>query len=329
MILLITEQGSKVNIDGGKIIIQSETIIREVPKELVENISIFGNVQLTTAFVRHCLMRNIPISYFSLRGEYFGRTVSSSGDNISRLKQQLKITENRQFLKEFANIIIEAKTNNQITLLRRHNKVKAKLKREIDEIAKLRTKIGKSETVEEILGYEGIISRNYYKGISKILPPEFEFEKRTRRPPRDPFNSMISLGYTILFHEIIGHIESVGLSAYGGLMHGHRRNHPSLASDIIEEFRSPIVDSTVIDMMINEKVKKEDFETTKEGVFLKQKILKMYLNEIQKKLATRQKYLEYLKEPTTYRKAIYHQCRNLVTAIEENDPYLYKPLRVR
>lgn len=329
MILLITEQGAKVSVDAGKVVIKTNSLERSIPKEIIENVSIFGNVELTTSFIRHCLTRHIPISYFSMRGEYFGRTISTSKDNITRLKKQIQIIENQEFRRNFAYITIDAKVNNQLTLLRRLNRKSESIKAEIEEIVKLRSKIKEADTPEIIMGYEGIISRIYYKGISKILPAEFKFEKRTRRPPRDPFNSMISLGYTILFHEIIGHIESVGLTAYGGIVHGHRRNHPSLASDLIEEFRVPIVDLTVIDLILNGKVNEEDFDISEEGVFLDQRILKIYLGEFQKKLSTTQKYLNYVKEAITYRKAIYNQAKTLVNAIEQEDAYLYDPLKIR
>ena len=148
-------------------------------------------------------------------------------------------------------------------------------------------------------------------------------------PPLDPFNSMISLGYTILFHEIIGHIESVGLTAYGGIIHGHRRNHPSLASDLIEELRAPIVDSLVISMMQNKKTLIDDFDITENGVFLKKAFLKKYLKELQIKLQTANKYLSYIGNNISYRKGIYYQCRQLVKAIENKDATLYQPLRLR
>lgn len=329
MILLITEQGATVTIDGGKVVVQTEEITKTLPKELIENVSVFGNVQLSTAFIRHCLSRGIPIAYFSLKGAYFGRTVSTAKDNISRLKKQIYLMDDPSFRRVFAYITLEAKVNNQLTFLRRLQKNNPVAIDEIEAIARLKKKLKTAESVEAAMGYEGMVSRHYYAALSKHLPEAFQFEKRTRRPPRDPFNSMISLGYTILFHEIIGHIESVGLSAYGGIIHGARRSHPSLASDLIEEFRVPIVDTTVVDMILKNRAKAEQFEKEEDGVFLDSALLKEFLNEIQKKLATPQRYLPYLKEPVSYRKAIYNQCRQLVNAIESNDPFLYEPLRIR
>lgn len=329
MILLVTEQNSKINIKAGNIVITTEEIERKIPKELVENVAIFGNVQMTTAFVSHCLRNDIPVSYYSMEGEYFGRTVSTKGDNISRLKKQLAIIENTKFTLEFAKIIIEAKINNQLTLLRRYKKYNPLVEEEISQINILKAKIEKAKTKEEILGFEGIVAKQYYQGISKILPKDFKFEKRTRMPPLDPFNSLISLGYTILFHEIIGHIESVGLTAYGGIIHGHRRNHPSLASDLIEELKVPIVDSLVISMIQNRKVLLDDFDITENGVFLKKEILKKYLKELQTKLQTGHRYLTYIENSISYRKGIYYQCRQLVKAIENEDASLYQPLRIR
>lgn len=76
MILLITEQGAKVRIDEGKVVIKTNSLERSIPKEIIENVSIFGNVELTTSFIRHCLTRDIPISYFSMRGNILGELLA-------------------------------------------------------------------------------------------------------------------------------------------------------------------------------------------------------------------------------------------------------------
>lgn len=89
MLLYITQQGSKISNESGLIIIhQPEGVVRKIPKEQVESISIFGSVQITSDTVRHCMTRDIPISYYSKKGEYFGRIFTTTNNNIFRLKKR-------------------------------------------------------------------------------------------------------------------------------------------------------------------------------------------------------------------------------------------------
>lgn len=326
---MIIEQGSKVSIDKGKVIIELRDKKRSIPKETIDNVTIFGNVQLTTHFIRHCLTRNIPISYFSLSGKYFGRTSTIYGQDILKLKKQIELFDNPDFLGVFSYIIIEAKINNQLTVLRRYKHYNLEIINEIDSIIRLKNKLIQAKDIKVLLGYEGMVARHYFRALSMIMPEEFKFEGRSRRPPRDPFNSMISLGYTILLHEIIGQLENVGLSPYGGYIHGHSRKHPSLASDLIEEYRAIIVDSLVVSMILNGEVLVDDFNINSKGVFLKEDLLKKFLAKLQKKLFTKQKYLSYIDKPMTYRKTIYHQCKRLSKAIMKEDPLIYEPTRIR
>lgn len=329
MVIMITEQGSKVSLENGKVVIETNKIKRSIPKEQMDNVTIFGNVKLSTQFVKHCLTRDVPISYFSLTGKYFGRTSTTYSQDILKIKKQIELFENVDFLNNFTFLIVEAKTNNQLTLLRRYRSYNPDINKEINNILTLKNKIPHLSSKEEMLGYEGSIARHYFKALSKIMPSEFKFAGRTRRPPKDPFNSMISLGYTILLHEIIGQIENVGLSPYGGFIHGHSRKHPSLASDLIEEYRAILIDSLVVSMILNEETRIEDFNIVEEGVFLKEKFLKKFLGKLQQKLLTKQKYLSYIEKPMSYRKAIYHQCKKLSMAITEEDSSIYEPIRIR
>lgn len=329
MILLITEQGSHVGINNDRIVMETEDLKRSVPKELIENVAVFGNIQLSTQFIQHCLKRKIAVSFYSNTGEYFGKLVNTSNGNFKRLKHQMEAIEDEEFRKKFAEKIIENKINNQLTLLRRLNRRRNIVDKEIEEIGIIKRKITQKDNVDQMLGYEGAISKIYFRALSKILPEEFKFDKRTRQPPRDPFNSMISLGYTILLHEIIGQIESVGLSPYGGIIHGHRLNHPSLGSDMIEEYRAIIVDAFVMDLINSGSAKIEDFEITREGVFLEPKFLKEFLKKFQEKLASTHKYIDEIETPITYRKTLYHQTTKLVRAIENKNIEEYNPIRIR
>lgn len=328
MIIYITNSGSTINMESGMLVInQPDGLLRKIPKEQIDMISIFGKVQITGDVITHCLTNNILVNYFSSKGQYFGRLQNTSSSNIYRLKQQIYTSDDEEFALNLSKRIINAKVKNQLTILRRLNRENSCLTKFIKEIEKLEGEVNFSTSTEQLIGYEGSIAREYFRGLSASVRDEFKFDKRTRRPPLDPFNSLLSLGYTLLMHELVGNIESVGLNPYCGYLHKDRERHPTLASDLMEEFRPFLIDNLVV-RLCNEKFSVDDFDYTEEGVFLKKNTLKIFLNEYEKRLSTLQKYKEDSND-TIFRRAVGLQCLDLVRAIENNDPELYNPIKIR
>lgn len=147
----------------------------------------------------------------------------------------------------------------------------------------------------------------------------------------DEFNSMISLGYSILMNEIYGAIEAKGLNPYFGFMHRDAEKHPTLASDMMEEWRAVLVDATVMSMINGHEVQKDDFYVDVEapGVFIGKDALKMFLNKLEKKFQTLNKYISYVDYEVSFRRAISLQIGQLVRAVESNDAAIYEPIRIR
>lgn len=192
-------------------------------------------------------------------------------------------------------------------------------------------KISNGTSIEQLMGYEGTAAKYYFKGLSKLIKEEFRFNGRSRRPPKDEFNSMISLGYSILMNEIYSKIQNKGLNPYFGFMHKDKEKHPTLASDLLEEWRAVIVDSIVMSMINGHKIVKEDFQKDEVngGIFLKKDAMKKFLLKIEAKERADMRYLEYIDQSVSFRKAIEYQINQLVKAIEQEDATLYMPVRIR
>ncbi|SES98376.1 CRISPR-associated endonuclease Cas1 [[Clostridium] polysaccharolyticum] len=330
--LYINENGSTVSMEAGYFIVKTQDDqIKKIPKETLEAIGLFGNVSLTTPCVKECLNRKIPICYFSSSGYYFGKLESTRNWNIFRLKQQIHMSENPEFTLGFSKKIIGAKIQNQITILKRYNRsVKAVIDNEIIRMKNSSQKLKICQSIEQVLGHEGNASRSYFQAIAKMIEPEFAFDGRNRKPPQDPFNAMISFGYTILMNEIYGELENRGLTPYGGFMHQDRERHPTLASDLLEEWRAVIVDSTVLSMIQGHEVSADDFEKEENGgIILKKRARQQFLKNLEAKMHGEMSYLSYVSERTSFRKAIWLQVGELVKAVEKGDYQLYEPIRVR
>ena len=228
--LYVNEQGAKIGVEGGYFMVYTtDGMVKKIPKETLEAVVIFGHVHMSSHSVGEVLRRGITVSIFSASGRYFGRLESTMFSNSEILRSQIKAMEDEHLKISLTKKVIKAKIANQKVLLRRYGKQLTVIEDYINTMNRIEESIDRVDETEKILGYEGMAAKIYFKGISSTLPKEFQFQGRNRRPPRDPFNSLISLGYTLLMYEIFGNITNRGLSPYIGFLHKDKLNHPTLA----------------------------------------------------------------------------------------------------
>lgn len=147
----------------------------------------------------------------------------------------------------------------------------------------------------------------------------------------DPFNSMISLGYSIILNEIYGKIEGKGLNPYFGVMHKDREKHPTLASDLMEEWRAVLIDTTALSMLNGHELTTENFYSgiDQPGVFLEKEGFKKYIQKLETKFRTQNKYLSYVEYSVSFRQALNMQINQFVKAIETENVEEYSPILIR
>ncbi len=331
--LYVTELGSQIGVRGNRIEIRyKDEMLRSIPIETVEVIEVFGNVQLTTQCIQECLKRGINVIFSSVNGAYFGRLISTNHVNVARQRLQADISRDSDFCLDLSKRFVNAKINNQIVILRRYSRNRDI---DVDEVIKqMKHMAGKAESsasVDQLMGNEGYAAKLYFEILGKLIDPKFAFKGGNRRPPRDPFNSMLSLGYSIVLNEFYGKIEGKGLNPYFGIMHQDREKHPTLASDLMEEWRAALIDTTVMGMINGHEVHEEDFHVDDEsgGVFLSRKAFKDYVTRLEKKFAMKSLYLDYVDYHVSFRSAMVLQIESLIRAMEDRNPALYHPLRIR
>ncbi len=268
--IYITENGTYLHKRGGKLLIdKEETTITEVPLELVENITVTNTTQISSSLITECLTKNIPISWMSTSGKMYGSLLAPSFVDIFKQKQQFDLIEEKDFYFKLAQKIVSAKIHNQLVLLRRYNRnIKSEKVHElINYLANTQKNIKYTSDNNELLGYEGLASRTYFSALGMLINKPFQFTKRTKQPPRDPFNAMLSMGYSILFNEILSNIIAIGLHPYIGFFHQLAKGHPALVSDLIEEWRAVIVDALVISLIKRGSITENMFTLNKKGCY--------------------------------------------------------------
>lgn len=331
--IYVNEQGAEISVDGGYCVIKTvDGMSRKIPIETIEYASLFGNIQITTPALQMFMKSKIPVTLYSKTGSYFGRIMSNENVNILRQRKQFRLSGDTEFALNLAKRIIKAKIHNQSVVLNRYcpgNEFSGLVKDCCTQMKHVLKDIDKCDSVTQLIGYEGIAARNYFKGLGMCVVPEFKFSGRSRRPPKDEFNSMLSLGYSILMNELYGAAEGKGLNVYAGFIHQDRENHPTLASDLMEEWRSVIVDSVVLSLVNGYEVKKSGFTKEENGVFLDSETFKIFIKKYENKLRTQTSYLEYDGGKMSFRRALWQQTASLAKAIDEENYEIYNPIHIR
>lgn len=292
------------------------------PSLKLDKIVVFGNVDISTKVITHCLQEGIDIVFLSNNGRYFGRLQGPETKNPEVRRIQYQITTNYEKCLSFAKPFITTKIHNCRVVLQRHRGEES-FDKTIKQLANLKEKAQKAKSLPELRGIEGIASKEYFSHFNYMTPSNFTFSGRKRRPPTDPINSLLSFGYTLLLYDAFSAVAEVGLDPYSGVLHEEKYGRPSIALDLIEEYRPIIVDTLVL-MVLNKKVlQPQDFYTSDEGaVLLNDDGRKKYLEQYERRMLTETSYKTPGRlEKTTYRRTILRQAYSLVRAFRGEDEY--------
>lgn len=323
----ITEEGAKVQKKNGKYLVgRNLEIMFEIPENVLEGLVLIDKVQVSSQAMTSFLQNGIPVTWISDTGKYFGRLESTQHVNVFKQAKQIEVRDSK-FAMKIARKIITAKAKNQMTVLKRYNRRCKSLKVDMNirQMGAILRKVDCADTREKIMGYEGIIARYYFEAFGLMVPEEFAFTKRTRQPPKDKFNSMLSFGYTLLMYEIYTALINQGLHPYFGFLHALKNHHPALASDLMEEWRSVIVDSMVMSIVHRHEIAEDLFTANEEtgGVYLKREGRNIFLRAYEKKMRTINKYLRGEK---SYRYGLRQQTALYAEALMAENADIYEPI---
>ncbi len=260
--LYLLEQGTVLAKEDERFRILKEKVeIKVVPAIKVDQILIFGNIQMTTQAMKFCLEKDIPVILLSSRGRYFGELSSFKITNVALHKRQFEIADNDALSLEIGKSIVKAKINNSKVIIQRYGRKRGHLhfESEVQQMNLMLNKVSRVLMRDELMGVEGAAAARYFSALRTLLGDGWDFRKRQKQPPPDPVNSLLSYGYTLLFYNIYAMVRMHGLHPYIGFLHILRNGHPALVSDILEEFRAPVVDATVISLILRGSIKQKDF----------------------------------------------------------------------
>lgn len=264
----------------------------------VSQVVLQGNIYLTAPALQELMSREIPVTWASHGGWFYGHTVGTGHKNVELRTAQYRASFDERVCRQVARDLVAAKLRNQRTLLRRNWK-----EGELPEalLAQFRHDVAEAEhaaDLPQLLGIEGNGAARYFRHFAAMLrqPEEefdgsrsgdwaFAFDKRNRRPPADPVNALLSFAYSILARHFVVTLSAVGFDPYRGYYHQPRYGRPALALDLMEPFRPLIADSVVIQTINNGEIHPGDFIRVGGSVSLKPEGRKRFLAAFERRLS--------------------------------------------
>ena len=318
-VLYLTKPGIIVRKDGGRARVEKENgeCLYRIPLQEIESVVIAGEAQITTQLVFALLERNIQISYLNRDGHLAG-TLGGNGGSLQRLLGQQHCFQTENCQPVLIRYVLSRKLRNQSYLLKLYAKRRGSfsLRELAEEIDCYEKTLAQHEDVDELRGIEGMASRCYFDGFPHILK-NWEWHGRNRRPPKDPVNSLLSLGYTMLEREVRIGIAGIGYDARIGFLHSNDGRKDSLVFDLMEMFRQNIIDHFVFTLLNYGTFQPDDFLRRDGGCFLTDKA----------RLRWYERYEEYMrKEQQEYagldaRQFVYHEIAAFAGLVRQLPEY--------
>lgn len=254
-----------VEIDNKKVL--------QAPVHAIENIVCFGFKAISPPLMAFCAENNVGISYLSETGQFLARVYGAQKGNVLLRKAQYAKADNEFESLAVARPIVAAKVSNYRSLLQRHQRNHPENTTEavntvIMKLGNRLSDIQRAQTLDELRGHEGECAAMYFSVLSSLITAQkedFVFTQRSKRPPLDPANAMLSFLYAILANDVRSALETIGLDPQVGFLHQVRPGRASLALDMMEEFRAYLGDRIMLNLINLKQVSINDFEVRESG----------------------------------------------------------------
>lgn len=255
----------------------------------IEAIVCFGKNTVSTPLIGFCAERGISLVFLSEHGRFLARVEGPVSGNILLRKRQFESLSDRSFSSSFVRTLLMAKIRNSKTVLLRSARSEESADSALYDAASRLSELAKAlpdaASIDTMRGIEGAAATIYFSCFDRMLGAScpFRFETRSRRPPKNEVNAVLSFAYTLLRREVTSALETVGLDPAAGYLHTLRPGRPSFALDLMEELRGPLCDRFVLTLFRRKQLSSAQFDLDGEAVYLNEKGRRAVLSAWQKR----------------------------------------------
>ncbi|MBI3926992.1 MAG: CRISPR-associated endonuclease Cas1 [Armatimonadetes bacterium] len=325
--LYVATQGARIRKTSRRLLVSTDdAVLHSVRLRDVDRVVMAGSVELTSPALRALLEGRIETTFLSRGGRLLGSLSPPGGKNVFLRVAQVQRYTNLEFRLRVGKSVVAAKILNGRRVLQLFGRRRKELDLSATKAALESSahKAAHAESVAQLMGIEGEAAATYFRAFGNLFLGDLRFETRSRRPPRDPVNSLLSFGYTLLTGETIGAAFSEGLDPDVGFLHELSYGRPSLALDLVEEFRQPVVDRFVLSVINRRVIRPADFTTEGEGVLLQDRPRGRFFEFYDRVMTS--EFRDRSGQTVTYRSLLRAQARQMARAVMNNEDYL--PYRI-
>lgn len=330
--LYVLEQGAEIRCDGERLAIwQTDQELGNVPMAKLEDIVVMGNIGFSTPAIKRLLDQQIEVTFLTIHGRYHGRLIGEATAHVALRRNQYRRADDEAWALAMAQACVSGKLRNCRAVLQRFARNRQQVEKEvlesIEALEHFIDRVDRTTKISSLVGVEGSGSAAYFGGLRSLFDSEWMFNNRNRRPPTDPVNVLLSLGYTLLVHKTLGAVQAVGFDPYQGFLHQLDYNRPSLVLDLIEEFRPILVDALVIRCCNDGRLTANDFSPSddpKHPILLSNEGKKRFVAAFEERMRTEVTHpdgADGRPSKVSYWRCIELQARLLARAIQTGTSY--------
>jgi CRISPR-associated protein Cas1 len=343
----VSLKSERLEVFGRNDATQRDEVLREIPIRDLDRLIVAETVQITSQALAALLRASIPVCVLGCSGQFLGGFLPAQNSHgLARLRQYQR-TLDAPFGLQMAGRIVTAKLYNQRRVLQRLTASRPPVptpqsavpipqsaistpqspipapqsavpnpQSALDWLDALFAPISRSQTLDELRGYEGASTARYFQAWAAFLPQDFPFERRSTRPPLNPVNACISFGATLLYSEAVAFLHAHGLDPALGLLHATEDGRWSLALDLLEPFRPVLVEALALDLFSHQILTADHFEPRNGGTYLNEEGRKKFFLQYERRME-RQFLSEAAGHRTTLRQQLEHQAVMYKAALED------------
>ncbi|GHU06025.1 CRISPR-associated endonuclease Cas1 1 [Betaproteobacteria bacterium] len=279
--LYVTTEGAWLKKDGANIVMEVESQERaRLPVHMLESVVCMGHVLMSPPLLGYCAEQGISVCFLSPHGKFLARVEGPVSGNVLLRREQYRRTDDHNRCAAIVRNVLLGKVHNQRAVVRRairdhgeimNSDVRANLEHARERLRRIIDRLSSETELDVLRGLEGEAAQTYFgvfDSLIRVDAPALRFNGRSRRPPTDAVNALLSFLYTLLTHDCRSALETVGLDPAVGFLHRDRPGRPSLALDLLEEFRPLLADRVVLSLINRRQVNEQDFVTFDNGAVL-------------------------------------------------------------
>ncbi len=321
-ILYVLEPGSYMRASGDALLVEKEgKILRQIPAEGLERLTLIGRCSMTGAVLDFLIERSIDTVFMTLGGRFRARLLLDGAGHVRLRQLQYKRLGDKGFCTKTAKGIVSNKIRRQYELIlkKAYREKSRELRALVVQLKALRKRAQLASNLDEIRGIEGAAARVLYQGFGLLIKNrEFSFSGRNKRPPLDPVNALLSFVYTLFTNEVLNAIKACGLDPYLGALHEPLSGRPSLACDMVEEWRAT-AENFVLTIINKRMVSQSDFIKTgrkERPIEMTPSFMRALIKAYEKKMSMQVPFRDGRLE---LRWVIHQRIRDFISYLEDED----------